>query len=84
MTIVRGRSSKEARNQLGELLDAAEAGQSTIITRYGRPAAVLVPFKSLGAAARQQSLMPVAGTGRGLWGRHSARTLRQLRDEWNR
>ena len=32
----------------------------------------------------QQPLVPVAGSGRGLWGRDSTRTLRRLRDEWSR
>ena len=79
------KGAEQARNQLPELLDAAEAGQSTIITRHGRPVAALVPIEALGQfEARQQSLLPVAGTGRGLWGKHSTRTLRQLRDEWSR
>jgi hypothetical protein len=31
-----------------------------------------------------QPLMPVAGSGRGLWGKNSTHTFRKLRDEWNR
>jgi prevent-host-death family protein len=78
------KGAEQARNQLPELLDAAEDGRSTIITRHGRPVAALVPIDALGAADRQQSLLPVAGTGRGLWGKHSTRALRRLRDEWSR
>lgn len=33
---------------------------------------------------RQQPLLPLKGSGTGLWGKDSARTLRHLRDEWNR
>ena len=84
MSIVRRKGAEEARNQLPELLDAAEKGQSTIITRHGRPVAALVPIEALGAAVRQQSLLPLAGTGRGLWGKDSSRTIRKLRDEWSR
>jgi prevent-host-death family protein len=75
---------EEARNQLPDLLDAAEKGQSTVITRHGRPVAALVPVEALDAAVRQAPLTPLAGSGRGLWGKSSARTLRRLRDEWDR
>jgi len=78
------KGAEEARNQLPDLLEAAEKGRSTIITRHGRPVAALVPIEAHGAAIRQQPLMPVAGSGRGLWGKNSTRTLRKLRDEWNR
>ena len=84
MSTVRRKGAEEARNQLPELLDAAEKGRSTIITRHGRPVAALVPIEAHGTTVRQASLMTVAGTGRGLWGRSSARTLRKLRDEWSR
>ena len=82
--IILRKGAEEARNQLPELLDAAEKGRSTIISRRGRPVAALVPVEAYGAAIRQQSLMPVAGSGRGLWGKNSTRTLRKLRDEWSR
>ncbi len=78
------KGAEEARNQLPELLDAAENGRSTIITRHGRPVAALVPIEAYGATKRQQSLLPLAGSGRGLWGKDSTRTLRKLRDEWSR
>ena len=84
MGTVRRKGAEEARNQLPELLDAAEKGQSTIITRHGRPVAALVPIGAYGAAVRQPSLLPLAGTGRGLWGKDSTRTIRKLRDEWDR
>jgi prevent-host-death family protein len=78
------RGAEEARNRLPELLAAAERGQSTIITRHGRPVAALVPIAAARAASWQQPLTPAAGSGRGLWGRSSTRTLRRLRDEWSR
>src|SRR5579864_3303458 len=78
------KGAEEARNQLPDLLDAAEKGRSTIITRHGRPVAALVPIEAYGTAARQQPLLPLAGSGRGLWGKDSARTLRKLRQEWSR
>jgi prevent-host-death family protein len=78
------KGAEEARNQLPDLLDAAGKGRSTIITRHGRAVAALVPIEACAAALRQQPLMPLAGSGRGLWGRDSARRLRELRDEWSR
>ena len=78
------KGAEEARNQLPHLLEAAEDGQSTVITKHGRPVAALVPIGDYIAAARQEPLTPVAGSGRGLWGRNSARTIRKLRDEWSR
>lgn len=82
--IKRRKGAEEARSQLPELLDDAEEGRSTIITRHGRPVAALVPIDSSGVAVRQQPLLPLAGSGRGLWGRDSSNTLRKLRDEWSR
>ena len=82
--LVLRKGAEEARNQLPDLLEAAEKGRSTIITGHGRPVAALVPIEAYGAAIRRQPLMPVAGSGRGLWGKNSTRTLRKLRDEWNR
>ena len=78
------KGAEEARNQLPDLLEAAEKGRSTVITRRGRPVAALVPIEAYGAAIRQQPLTPVAESGRGLWGQNSARTLRKLLDEWSR
>jgi prevent-host-death family protein len=84
VNLILRKGAEEARNQLPDLLEAAEKGRSTIITRHGRPVAALVPIEAYGAAVRQQPLMPVAGSGRGLWGKNSTRTLRKLRDEWSR
>jgi prevent-host-death family protein len=78
------KGAEEARNRLPELLDAAEKGESTIITRRGRPVAVLAPVAGSDAAIGQQPLIPWQGSGRGLWGKDSARTVRRLRDEWDR
>ena len=78
------KGAEEARNRLPELLEAAEKGHSTIITRHGRPVAVLVPITAHGVAIGQQPLTPWQGSGRGLSGRDSTRTVRRLRDEWSR
>jgi prevent-host-death family protein len=75
---------EEARKQLPKLIEAAEAGHATVITRRGQAVAALVPLDDYGAPPRQQSLLSIAATGRGLWGRNSGRTIAGLRDEWSR
>ncbi len=77
------KGAEEARDQLRELLAAAEKGRSTIITRHGRPVAALVPIAAPGRA-NQPPLLPYQGSGRGLWGKDSGRTIRRLRREWSR
>ena len=39
-------NAKQARKQLGELIDAAERGESTVITRRGKKVAELGPVKT--------------------------------------
>lgn len=78
------KGAEEARSQLPELLTAAQQGRQTIITRHGRPVAVLAPVSATGQAPVQRSLLPLAGSGRGLYGRDPRASLRRLRDEWSR
>lgn len=78
------RGAEEARAQLPELLNEAQQGRQTIITRHGRPVAVLTPVSCSGASNSQRSLLPLAGSGRGLYGRDISKTIRGLRDEWER
>jgi prevent-host-death family protein len=76
------KGAEEARNQLPHLLDAAEKGESTIISKHGRPVAALVPIGAY--VGRQEPLTPAASSGRGFWGKISPRAIRKLRDEWSR
>ena len=79
------KGAEESRNRLPDLLDATERGASTVITRRGRPVAALVPIEKFeNAPQKQLSLLPLRGTGRGLWGKDSRRTIRKMRDEWDR
>src|ERR1700676_2158411 len=75
------KGAEEARNELPDLLTAAEKGRATIITRHGRPVAALVPIDAYGAAVRQPPLLPLQGSGRGLWGGNSTETIRKMRGE---
>jgi prevent-host-death family protein len=84
MKRVERKGVEEARNQLPKLIQAAEAGHATIITKRGRPIAALMPLDSYGTAPRQRSLLAIAGTGPGLWGRNSGQSIAKLRDEWSR
>ena len=77
------RGVEEARKQLPQLLEQAAGGSATVVTRHGKPIAAIVPLGAYGEG-RQQSILPLAGTGRGLWGAKSTSTVRKLRDEWNR
>lgn len=77
------KGAEEARQQLPAILSAAESGRTTIITRHGRSVAAVVPA----AAVKRRnpvSLLALAGTGRGMWGRNSARAIAEMRDEWSR
>ena len=78
------KGAEEARNQLPDLLAAAEKGRSTVITRHGRAIAALIPVGEYRRAAAQEPLTALKGSGRGLWGADSARTLREMREEWSR
>ena len=76
------KGAEEARNQLPHLLEEADQGRATIITRHGRAVAVVAPVGVLDGGARQAPLTPLEGSGRGLWGDDSTEALRNLRDEW--
>jgi prevent-host-death family protein len=78
------KGAEEARSQLPALIEAAAGGHSTVITRRGRPVAAVVPIDRVRPGRLQIPLLALAGSGRGLWGKVSARTLGRLRDEWNR
>jgi prevent-host-death family protein len=78
------KGAEEARNRLPDLLDDAEQGKSTVITRHGKPVAALVPIKDFKEKPQQLSILDLRGSGRGLWGKDSTATIRKLRDEWER
>ncbi len=78
------KGAEEARAKLPELLDAAERGESTIITKRGRPVAAIVSVEAYRKTEKQASLLPLAGTMKGYWGEDSTRFVGELRDEWER
>jgi prevent-host-death family protein len=76
--------AEEARAHFSKLLNDAENGKATIITRHGRPVAAVVPMDDYARTTRQESILDLRGTGRGLWGEDSRETIRALKDEWER
>jgi prevent-host-death family protein len=83
------KGAEEARNTLPALLDLAERGEATVISRHGRPVAAIVPiaaYEEIQQARKpmQRSLLAISGSGAGLWGEDSTQTIRELRDEWTR
>ncbi len=49
-------SVKEAKNRLSELLHRAEAGETVVLTRHGKPVADLVPHKEKAGGINWQAL----------------------------
>lgn len=64
---------EEARRRLPELLNRAKAGGSTLISRHGRPVAVLMPLDGARPIdpqqrqRRRQALLDLQGSGRACW-----------------
>lgn len=76
-----------ARARLPSLVGLAQAGESSIITRHGKPMAALVPASSLASlvaqdSARAISLLQLRGTGQGLWS-NTQDSVSAQRQEWN-
>ena len=84
MGTIQLKGAEDARNQLPDLLKAAEKGRTTIITRHGRPVAAVVQDESLASVSRQQPLLSLKGTKRGLRRKKSRRAIGKLRDKRHR
>jgi prevent-host-death family protein len=78
------KGAEEARAKLPELLDAAERGEPTIITKRGKPVAAIVSIEAYRRTQRQASLLSLVGTMKGYWGEDSTGFVGELRDEWER
>jgi prevent-host-death family protein len=77
---------EQARIQLPNIIANAHAGIRSIITKHGKPYAAIVPLqdvqKSSADADLASGILPLRGTGRGLWGANVGQTVSDLRDEW--
>lgn len=74
--------AEEARANLPALLERAHQGTPVLITKRGKPYAALVPIETLPTSGRRLPISALAGSGKGLWGRKAAATIRRMRDEW--
>jgi prevent-host-death family protein len=82
MTTKKRYGAEEARTMLPELLARANRGESSVITKRGKPYAEVVPVGTVAVGVAKSSIISLAGSGQGLWGRSSRRAVKQLREEW--
>lgn len=74
------RSVAQAREEFPSILEAAETGYETVITRRGKPVALIGPM-SLRRPRERTPLDSLIGSGKHLWG-HARQHVKALRDEW--
>ncbi len=74
--------AEEARTLLPEFIGQAHRGKRSVITKRGKPYAEVVPVGSNTNGKPRLAFLSLAGTGHGLWGHESRKTLKHLRDEW--
>lgn len=60
--------AEQARQQLPRLLDEARRGQTTIVTKWGKPFAAIVPLDALPPEKEVRSIAALAGSASGLYG----------------
>ena len=73
-----------ARKALPSLIDRAQQGKATLITRHGKPCALIAPPGGAGQLQAGGDIRQLRGTGKGLWGRAASRKIDSLRREWDR
>ena len=77
---------EQARAQLPLIASEAVAGTSSVITRHGKPVAVVVPVaqwrEAQTCSIKQGGFLALRGSGRGLWPEGASASVAQLRDEW--
>jgi prevent-host-death family protein len=82
MSIQATKGAEQARAELPSILDEAEAGKSTLITRRGKVVAAVIPIADLRVKPKI-SFTSLRGIAKGMWGEDSQKWLRELRDEWD-
>ena len=82
MKPVMKQGAEVARKRFPTLVEQAARGESTIITKHGKPYAALVPVSYLKENKVGVDIRALRGSGKGLWGRSVQRTLRSMREEW--
>jgi len=74
--------AEKARKNLSKLIDDAERGQIVIIEKHGSPKAMLVSIKNAPGSDSGESMVVLAGTGAGFWGKSPSKYVEKLRGEW--
>lgn len=75
--------AEAARKNLPDLLDRAAKGETTVVTRRGRPVAIVAPVGSSAVrSTRGPALLSLRGSGKGLWGKDPAVHIARGRKEW--
>lgn len=77
---------EQARAQLPLIASEAVAGYSSVITRHGKPVAVVVPVEQWreeqARSSKQCGVLALRGSGLGLWLEGAVPAVAHLRDEW--
>ena len=77
---------EQARAQWPLIASEAAAGYSTVITRHGKPVAVVVPVEQWreeqARSLKQGGVLALRGSGRSLWPQGAATAVAKLREEW--
>jgi len=73
---------EQARTQLPRLLDNAQTGGVSVVTRHGKACAAIVPMEMLAAHRKPGGLLALRGTGKGLWSSDAKAAIAELRNEW--
>lgn len=77
---------EQARAQLPHIAAEASAGYTSVITRHGKPVAVVVPMDEWqaqqGQRVKSAGILALRGSGRDLWPHSAGEAVAQLRDEW--
>jgi prevent-host-death family protein len=86
MTTAANYGLEQARIQLPTIVANAHAGIRSIITKHGKPYAAIVPLEDVQRTSNDtdavKGVLPLIGTGRGLWGSDIGQTVSEFRDEW--
>ena len=86
MTNAKNYGLEQARNQLPSIVAEAKAGYTSVISKHGKPCAAVVPLADLQKMNQRKhgsvGILDLQGSGRGLWGSSSRKTLKALRGEW--
>jgi prevent-host-death family protein len=75
--------AEQARKRLPQLLDRAHRGETTIITKHGKPYAAVVPLDAVLPKLVTVCLSSLRGSGKDCWSNQPGRDIAALRDDWD-